>query len=79
MVGPDVMPNDGVGSCEVVAYQRKSIRRLEAIEQEDEKAISADIAFLAIRWLRQAARFQPANPWGPWSRRIAPFGPPAGS
>jgi hypothetical protein len=45
--GPDVMPNDRVGSSEVVARQKQSIPDpIETIGQKGEKAISGDIAFL---------------------------------
>jgi hypothetical protein len=43
------MPDDGVGSGDVVACQKESIpARIETIEQKGKKAISEDIAFLTI-------------------------------
>src|SRR5215471_5194192 len=41
------MPNDGVGSSEIVACQKQSIPDpVERVSPKDEKAISGDIAFL---------------------------------
>ena len=74
------MPNDRVGSSEVVARQKQSIPDpIETIGQKGEKAISGDIAFLTNGQIRAAARFQPASLLGLSSRRTARFGPPEGS
>jgi len=44
------MPDDGVGSGEVVACQKEPIpARIETNRAERQKAISGDIAFLTIR------------------------------
>jgi hypothetical protein len=73
------MPDDGVGSGEVVACQRESIRTLETVGETGEKAIFIAIAFRTIRQVREDARFQLASPFGLSSRRTPRFGPPAGS
>jgi hypothetical protein len=42
------MPDDGVGSGDVVACQKVRFSSDETIEQKGKKAISEDIAFLTI-------------------------------
>ena len=68
---PSVMPDDGVGGREVVACQIESIRREETIEQNGERRLPRGSSFRTTP-LRVAVRLQPASPWGPSSRRIAP-------
>ncbi len=59
--------NDGAASVEEITSQ-----------QTQKKAIREDRLSQIVVLFREAVRSQPANPWGPWSRRTGPFGPPEG-